>query len=68
MAQADYVDYDLLDEPGKVERNRYLEALAAGMSADAARVFAIDTHLDVALLRRLVRRGATGDEITRILL
>lgn len=67
MAQADYVDYDLLNEDEKVERNRYIEALAAGLSLDAAQAFAVDTGIDVGRLRKLVAGGCSPERITEIL-
>lgn len=57
----------LVNEAYEVWHRRYQEAAAAGLDSVDALRFA-ESGTDVGELRRLVRRGASPDQIRRILL
>lgn len=54
-------------ERQSVRLNRYNQATSAGLTEVEAWLFA-DSETDIGLLRKLVRKGATVDQIRRIVL
>jgi len=67
-------DLELLNEDGlsrellAIRRRRYLEARQDGLTRDESRVVAHDTSLDIGILRKLVKKGASHDQIVSIFL